>query len=258
MPNSSRKSRVPRTIHFIFLHPGRFGYLHYLAVKTAYEVNRPERICFHCAEEAMHNPHWCRAMAYCDVERIQPVTEFHGHRVEHYQHQTDILRLEVLLTRGGIYLDADVLCLNPLDGLLDYPCVLGEEQADGSSLSNAVILAEPGAEFTRRWYRALPEDWNKTWAYNAVVLPRLLAEQGVGPLHVEPHTTFIPFSFRETQIFDEVDPAEVSNLAGRLRESRCLHLWQTIWWERYLKDLTPSYFQENDTAFGRLFRHHAA
>ncbi len=249
---------VPSVIPFIFFNPEQFSYLHYLAVKTAYEVNQPKKICFYCQQEAIDNLYWRRAMEYCDVELVRPVTEFHGHKVEHYQYQADILRLEVLLERGGIYLDTDILCLNPLDELLDYPCVIGQEQADGSSLSNAVILAEPGSEFIDYWYRALPENWgSEIWAYHAVVLPRILAEQKVAPLHVEPYTSFIPFTFREPDLLEQVDPLVVDTLTERLHSSYCIHLWQTIWWDRYLKDLSPAYFENSDTAFARLFRDYA-
>jgi hypothetical protein len=171
---------------------------------------------------------------------------------------TDILRLEILLERGGIYLDIDVLSLNPLTEFLDYPCVIGEEQEDGSSLSNAVLLAEPGAEFIDRWYKALPDNWGvNEWAYHAVVLPRLLADRECSALHIEPHTSFIPFTFREPALFELSDDADVDELAGKLRSSYCIHLWQTIWWDSYLKDISPTYLQIADTTFSRLFREYA-
>ena len=57
--------------------------------------------------------------------------------------RADILRLELLHRHGGVYLDADFECLQPIDPLLEgVDCFLG--LLDSGRVSNAVIGAVPG------------------------------------------------------------------------------------------------------------------
>ena len=56
--------------------------------------------------------------------------------------RADILRLELLHRLGGVYADADMEALKPIDPLLDVPAFLG--LLDSGRVSNAVIGCEPG------------------------------------------------------------------------------------------------------------------
>ena len=53
----------------------------------------------------------------------------------------DHVRLEALLAHGGVYVDADVCPLRPIDQLLDLGCFIGRE--DDEWCCNAVLGAEP-------------------------------------------------------------------------------------------------------------------
>ena len=71
------------------------------------------------------------------------------------------MRLDILLAHGGVYADLDTVFVNPLpERLFHERFVLGREHdvpaspAGGvalPSLCNALIMAEPGAEFARLW-----------------------------------------------------------------------------------------------------------
>ena len=70
-------------------------------------------------------------------------------------HRADVLRLQLLIEHGGVYLDLDFLVLKPLSPLLHGPkdFVIGREGAtsDGGfhGLCNAVLLAKPNASFAK-------------------------------------------------------------------------------------------------------------
>jgi mannosyltransferase OCH1-like enzyme len=66
-----------------------------------------------------------------------------GNRLRQPAERADILRLELLHRHGGVYLDADFECLQPIDPLLDgVTCFLG--LLDSGRVSNAVIGCVPG------------------------------------------------------------------------------------------------------------------
>ncbi len=63
-----------------------------------------------------------------------------------------MLRLEILLEYGGIYLDLDVMLLAPLGPLLDRELVMAREGVAGSiGLGNALVLTQPNSTFLRAW-----------------------------------------------------------------------------------------------------------
>lgn len=151
---------IPNIIHFVFgldLHFGSkpFCMAHYLAIRSAYEVNRPESVFFHCACEP-DSYWWDLAKTYVTVRKLVPPDEIFGNRLSSYAHMSDIVRLRVLLSEGGIYLDIDTICLRSFAPLLSYPCVLGYQIApDGSveGLCNAVILAQAESRFLHElWF----------------------------------------------------------------------------------------------------------
>jgi inositol phosphorylceramide mannosyltransferase catalytic subunit len=70
-----------------------------------------------------------------------------------YAMKADILRLEVLLKWGGVYVDADYECHRPIDGLVDgVPLILLSE---GPILTNSFIAATPGHRLIQTLVEAL-------------------------------------------------------------------------------------------------------
>lgn len=62
---------------------------------------------------------------------------------------SNIVRLQVLLQYGGVYLDTDVEVLKPFDDLLNEHLVLGFQQKENNKdwVNNAIILSEKGHPF---------------------------------------------------------------------------------------------------------------
>jgi inositol phosphorylceramide mannosyltransferase catalytic subunit len=88
--------------------------------------------------------------------------------------RADLLRLELLHRHGGVYLDADLESLAPIDSLLDgVACFLG--LLDSGRVSNAVIGAVPGHPLLAR---AIAEARPRT-TYGPV------DREGTGPLLLE-------------------------------------------------------------------------
>ncbi len=147
---------IPNIIHFCYgfspdLGGKPFSLVHYLAVRSAVETNRPDAVRLYYKHEP-RGVWWDRAKRYLDLVPIEPPTELFGVPVRHHAHQADWVRLEALYEHGGIYLDLDVLCLRSFAPLRHHETVLGQEGVAGEiGLCNAVILARPGAPFIRRW-----------------------------------------------------------------------------------------------------------
>jgi hypothetical protein len=300
---------IPNTIHFIFGMDEQFGgkpfsYIHYLVLRSALAVNKPEQVVLHYAFEP-RTDWWEAVKPYVVLNRVTPPSRVFGKPIRNFAHRSDILRLDILRCEGGIYLDIDVFCVRSLRPLRSNNLVMGIELNRG--LCNAVILAEPKAPFLDLWIESYREFNHELWNYHSVHVPYRLAQtyphlikvvdeysfffpmydDPLSPLlwnsYVPLGSRLLPLSpllwnshsplrrrllgvwsdlkssmlksddrpFRRLPYLHSVfwTPAAYYN---RLRQSFCVHLWETHWWEPYLRDLRPDTLRSSCGLFRKL------
>jgi len=151
---------IPNIIHFVYgfkEQKEEFELYRYLAIKSAYEVNKPDKIYFYYEFEPF-GYWWEQSKKYLTLEKIIPPNEIFGNTLYHYAHKADIIRLKMLNERGGIYLDIDTICLKSFKDLFEYDFIMGTQMNKGETeiygLCNAVILARPNSNFGLKWYES--------------------------------------------------------------------------------------------------------
>jgi len=243
---------IPNVFHFCYglLPEAQFGFLEYLAIKSAQEVNRPERIYLHYQHECS-GPWWDKAKELVTLNRVEAPREIFGRTLNHFAHRSDVVRLTMLREHGGIYMDIDTLCLRPFTPLLDRRCVLARQ--GGRGLCNAVILSEAGGQFLDAWlesyrtFRSMGKD--HFWDEHSVVVPARLARQR----RLRPHVTilnshaFFPFWDDPRRIFESKDPAG-------FKDSYCLHYCESVANREWLARISPESISTEDTNFSRFAR----
>lgn len=285
--------KIPNIVHYVYgLKQSKgdsieeFPYYAYLGMRSALISLRPEKIMFHCINEPQgywwdQVKNWEGWIDETDrssdepngrrkgLVEVVPARQFDTvgkskRPVENYAHKADILRLEVLLKYGGIYLDIDMFVLKSFrdERLLMYDTVMGMEALDlnlfhgprsddemaPKGLCNAVILAKKNSEFLRLWldaYETFEDNW---WTEHSVKLPWLLARL---------HPTMITV-LSERALFwplwssDHIDAVYVKDeysfeASGQLG----YHLWESKA-ESYLTTLEPASVKEMDTSFKKM------
>lgn len=252
---------IPRIVFFVYLGAMQFSLVQYLAVRSAWEVNRPDELRIYC-EHPPEGQWWDLARAYVTSEvAVDPPSVIDGHPISHPAQQCDLQRLLLLKQHGGIYLDLDVICVRPLDGLLNYDCVLGQEGINGKEgLCNGVILARPESVFISEWIRGFDprsshwmgfrsEGHDQYWDELSVQYPAYLAEIIPHAVHVEAHD-----SFHWPVWYDDHLVWFFEHSGDTFPNAYCHHLWQSTSWDRYLSRLTPEYIGQVDTNFNRIAR----
>lgn len=270
-------ARIPRDFHFVFgLKPQEqpFHIAFYLCLESCLRVNQPERMVFHYLYEPF-GPWWEKIRPKLVLSQVAAEAFVHGNTVYRqtqegrfivdrdltYAHESDFLRLKLLLDQGGVYADLDTLFLNPLPGeLFDRPFVLGAENPVApspgvpaeDSLCNAFILSEPGAAFGRQWlenmYRVFDGSWSRHSCIEAGRLGKLMPEE----LHVCPPHFFYKHPWTRAGIH--------TMLLGKdfdYSEMYSMHLWAHLWWERERRDfstfhaglLTERFIRTVDTTY---------
>lgn len=251
---------IPKVLHYCFGMSSDEGakpwsLVHYVCLRSAIERIKPTDVLFYFEKEPT-GPWWELSRGLVTLERIEAPREIFGNAVVHYAHRADIVRLEMLLRRGGIYLDADVFVHGPFDRLLGHSTVLGKQVVDERELGlcNAVILAEPQAPFLKRWhaeYRSFRSKGHDAyWDEHSVQIPYQLSKKFPDEITVLPPFAFFWPTFKEadlTLIFDSSAPIDLSR-------AYATHLWESLAWERYLEHLTPRRVRRVDTNFHRWTR----
>ena len=269
-----------RLVHFVYgLRPqdGPFPLLHYLAIASALEVLDPDRIIVHTGE-IPYGFYWDLIRPHIEVLRIAHIPGVDERSradrfVAHYRyaHHADVVRLDVLLRHGGLYLDIDTLTIAPLpDDWWSAPFVIGAEPIritleDGrevASLLNAVMLSRPDSEFAKVWRDLIVESMDGSWSAHSCELAARLADEHPHAVRVLPCEAFARFppspaglrALLVDPVADRVASAgsggASDGASGRasgggpgapgLDGSFVLHLCEHLWGEEGRTDFVPS------------------
>jgi mannosyltransferase OCH1-like enzyme len=140
-----------------------------------------------------------------------------------YAQISDLLRYEILLRHGGVYLDTDFECrrsLAPiLAGVRNFAC-----SEDGRSISIGILGAAPGSVYMERCLAALParcgaaETQKET---GPAFFTRVLLDGGIaGDFTLFPRAWFYPYNWNEPHRAHEAFPSAYA-----------VHRWAHSWRE---------------------------
>jgi len=193
-------SKIPNIIHFVFglkEQKEEFELYRYIAIKSAYEVNKPDKMYFHYHYEPF-GYYWDKIKPLLTLNKVELPNEIYGNQIYHYAHKADIIRLHKLIEYGGIYLDIDTICLKSFNDLLYYDFVMGEQtNMDNTNiygLCNAVILSKPNSNFGLKWLESYKDFKSKGrdefWDEHSVLIPLELSKTNVKDIKIMSHNTF--------------------------------------------------------------------
>tara|TARA_B100001094_G_C18191818_1_gene807814 strand:- start:633 stop:5519 length:4887 start_codon:yes stop_codon:yes gene_type:complete len=245
-------NKIPKIIHFIFFGETDFYFLHYFAIKTAYENNKEYKIYLYNSKEPINNKWWDYALNYVTLIKVDIPTHINGIKLAHFAHKADVLRLEKLIEYGGIYLDIDVWTINNFDKLLeiDKSCIMGYQCSNTKfeGLCNAVIIAQPDSLFLHKWYELYKGYNPNEWDTLSVYAPKMLADKYNDLIHIEEQKSFFAYSWFD---FNQIIDNSSTNL---LNNCYCLHLWETHLLEPLLKFIDINYLYISDSSLANTFR----
>ncbi len=242
---------IPRIAHFVFglrEQDEPFHLVHYLAIASCAAVVEPAEIHLHC-HHLPYGFYWDLVRPMVTLHRIER-PDLAAHQYDDavvarysYAHEADVVRLDVLAEHGGLYADIDTVFVNaPPSGLWDEDCVIGREKdvvdprtgIERSSLSNAVVMARPGASYVRAWRERIEEAFDGSWSAHSCLLADDLAHEDPSLVRVEPERTFHHFP---------PTPGGLRRLLVDCEEPLdgvvSLHLAAHLWWEERRVDFVP-------------------
>ena len=267
---------IPNIIHFIYGLDPDFGGIpfmpfHHIAIKSAFEVNKPSKIYFVCAYEPQSE--WFdKSRPYIEIVKVKPPKHIFGNPLLHYAHQADVIRLERLIEYGGIYLDLDTICIKPLTEFLNNECVMGKEYSYSypkksimrrvlnkldlfklppiktyQGLCNAVIMAKPQSSFLRIWYdtyryfRSHGKD--VFWGEQSIKVSGMLSQIYRDKITCLDEEYFFLPSYNSEGLRDLFERKK------DFPSAFVHHLWENIAWRTYLSKLSVDDIKNIDTTY---------
>lgn len=264
---------IPKEIFFLYFGGRPFKLVNYLSVKSAFEVNKDCKITMYMDVEP-EGEWWDMIKPMVSIEWYTPKTEINGVPIPHPAHQADIARLEILIEKGGIYLDIDVICSKPFSELIDSlpqlkqksvidsTVIMGEEVLYDLHVGfcSAVILAKAQSSFLKRWLDGFDPKKSLWQGFRSNGKDFYYAELSTK------YTKFLQFLYPEeivtldkTKFFypnyseeelHEFFTTDTNKFDGAV----VYHLWSNSAWVDYLQNETIEEIKSKDTAFTRLAR----
>jgi len=255
--------KIPNIIHFIYGFKEQkedFELYRYIAIKSAFDVNKPDKIYFYYYYEPK-GYWWNKIKPLLTLEKIEPPNEIFGNKIYHYAHQADIIRIQKLIEHGGIYLDIDTICLKSFTDLLDYDFVMGlqnnSDDTEVYGLCNAVILSKPNSFFANKWLETYKTFRSKgrddTWDEHSVLKPYELSKLYSKDIKIlSSKAFFYPLWYDINDILFNTNYS-IDNYKNIIKDNYCIHLWDT-YSSTYLKSLNEEYIFNNNTLYNIFSR----
>jgi GR25 family glycosyltransferase involved in LPS biosynthesis len=199
--------RVPNVVHFVYtprVQP-RLDVWIYISVLSAAINTEPDAIRWH-HRALPQGPWWeCTRPLLTSLDVVDDVTSIHGRPFPNLSeaHKSDVIRLQVLMREGGIYLDTDALVLRSFDPLRTRNAVsLGKDAAndDDALVGSGVLVAPRNASFLQRWWAEYRSFDHTKWSTHSCEVSRQLAERYPDEAHLLPHTAFYPRSWNRPHL----------------------------------------------------------
>jgi hypothetical protein len=153
--NGSDTQIVPNIIHLIYLETTEIQFYQAMNIYSIYLNHAPELIFIHCDNCSFHGHYWNEIKSIRSLFnriKLKPL-KFHytifgvNYGWPHY-HQSDVLRILVLMNWGGIFLDNDVYVVNSLNKYRKYEMTVSWDDPN-QSVGVQVLIAHRNARLLK-------------------------------------------------------------------------------------------------------------
>jgi len=247
---------IPNILHYVQLSAGgrEWKLHHYLSVKSAIERSEVDTINIWVDTEPT-GYFWEKTKSLSiNVIFIEPPVEIFGIPIKQQAHKSDVLRLQILIEYGGIYVDTDTIFVKSFKSLLNNKFVLGQQGVNGiEGLCPAVILSQPDSIFAKRWLLGFNESFkggppgSDTWCTHSVHYPMWLSKQIPHEITILNHEAFFWPLYHD----DHMETMFVHDYTFANAYSH--HLWESSG-KRYLDELTEQNIFDKNTTFTNLVK----
>lgn len=249
MNKSNSLSNIPNIIHFVFglkEQTEEFLFVYFVSIYSAWIINKPDKIYFYYHYEPYGK--WYNKLKNIPniiFEKVNIPTHIGKKLIKKTAHKADIIRMEKLITRGGIYMDIDTISVRKYNYLLNNEVVLGKEGNYG--ICNAIMMTKPNSKFFKIWMDKYEDEFlTDGWAEASIILPKKLYNKYSELVSLQDEDIFFLPSYNDTDKIFQKNNDIPNNLIT-------LHLWESysIKYIKNINDWTWA-FKNSNTMYGKI------
>ena len=185
---SSSFPPIPKIVHYVWFGEKDIDYSMFLSFLSTQRFVKPKNVYIYI-DHYISRPYIDKMAAYKNVQIVYYGTlkTIYQNPIVKYLHTSDIVRADILLRYGGVYIDWDVYWLKPADDLftlgyetiasLDFFKDMFPRQDYPHTVNMGVLFARPGSRFLRIWQESFKQYMGKHHTYHAVELVYKLYEE---------------------------------------------------------------------------------
>ena len=150
---SAQQPIIPNIVHLINLNQTVVNFHQFITILSIWLNHKPNVIYIHCDKCSLKGKYW-QALNSLDelkhlikLNQIPEKNTIFNKKLGWIHHRADLLRLQVLMNYGGIYLDNDVIVVNSLNKYLYYEAVVSLIYEN--VIGNQVLIAHRNARILR-------------------------------------------------------------------------------------------------------------
>jgi predicted O-methyltransferase YrrM len=220
---------IPKIIHLLYFGETNFEDYHYQCIKSIINNMPNYNIILYNKVEPVNNKYWDEIKKYIEIQKIEVPETYDDFHLGYFQYKADVVRLNVLYEKGGIYLDIDLLIIKNFENIINsgYDVYLSEESVKGGGLINAFIASKPKNEFIKLWLESFKTGLRmENWAYHIREGNKKLLENNRNytikyNINILESKYFFPFAWPERYKFENIKNYLNDDIYG-------IHLFETI------------------------------
>ena len=124
---------VPDIVHYIQLEQPELDFVTLVSIMSTVRNHQPKLILLHSDQETLQGKYWQKLLqlnasqstTIIKMNLIQPSGQIFGKKMSWIQHVSDVVRIQILKTFGGIYLDNDVYVVKSLQHFRRFEFSIG-------------------------------------------------------------------------------------------------------------------------------------
>ena len=241
-------------MHTVCLGFEPFTFLNYLALKSGYMVNKPDKMYIYYSQMPPGDLTWWNKIQQLDgvkLERMSIPSDSTSVQVRQKSYTLAIIKV---LEKGGIYYGTNMFSLKSLGCLLsiDKNTIMGREETfnEHEGCSYNLFIGRKNANFLFKWYSSF--NYSKV---NELIpyfrrLPLNLSMDNLKDIHIEPEWSFSPINRGNNVLFDNQD--RNGDINYYIKESYCIQIWPKLM-NKYNTLITPEYMKTEKNNFTKLF-----
>ncbi|KAK6166030.1 hypothetical protein SNE40_022819 [Patella caerulea] len=196
---------VPKIVYYVIFGPYNFQFWHYVSIMSAKKIIKPWGL-YVIGDAHPFGYWWKRAMKDVKglrfVYREQP-PKIANRTVQWKHHLSDLVRLQMLMLNGGIYLDTDMVVVNSLDPIRNHDITMGI--IENGNMGNAIILAKRHSPFVKEWYEGYFTFNGSDYFINSLHVPFDMWQKNPGRIHLESDKFYRPNWFEADKLYNKSD-----------------------------------------------------